>query len=138
MAKKFVAVLNESADIPSSRLFNALGHMTAGLAGNYKPAEDLAFVTYRDANSNNYPNISEHPFIVLRGRNGPLRKFKEALDQQRMIYSCFLNTMIEGGSSVQQKNTAETPADKLVIYGIVTFGDATTLDPLTKKFSLWK
>lgn len=138
MSKKFVAVLNKSSEIELSRLMNALGHMTAGLAGNTEQRDEMQFVSYEDANGGVYPNISECPFIILRGTGGKIKTFRSDLAERGIPYSCFLDTMVQGGSDVQRENTSKKSADELLMYGLVTFGEAAVLDTLTKKFSLWR
>ncbi|MGG6265483.1 DUF2000 domain-containing protein [Leptolyngbya sp. AN03gr2] len=135
MSKKFVAVLNKTGDI--SQLFNALGHITAGLAGSIGDSKLLSLIDYKDSEGNIYPNISEYPFIVLKGNSNKIREFRMALIQKDMPYSCFLNTMTHGGSDVQVENTRQKKSDDLEILAVVTFGEKSDIDLLTKKFSLW-
>ena len=136
MTKKFVAVLNESFEV--ARQLNALGHITAGLAGEVGGHEALGLVTYEDAEGNRYPNISQFPFIILKANGNKLKIFRQALIENKLPHSCFLDTMFFGGSDVQIANTKEKKSDELTIVGIVTFAEREILDPLTKKFSLYK
>ena len=55
-SKRFIAVLNKK--VPTGRLFNALGHMTAGLAGGYENRDELCFLQYQDKEGGIHPNIS--------------------------------------------------------------------------------
>jgi hypothetical protein len=135
MSKKFVAVLNKSADV--QRLLNALGHITAGLAGNTGQSQEMGFISYFDAEGNEYPNISENPFIILKGNGSKIKQFRQDLISNKIPYSCFLDTMTSGGSDVQVAATKEKRAEGLEILALVTFGDRGVLDPLTKKFSVW-
>jgi hypothetical protein len=135
MSKKFVAVLNKAGDI--SQLLNALGHITAGLAGSIGDSQLLSLINYEDAEGNIYPHISEYPFIVLKGNSNKIREFRMALIQKEMPYSCFLNTMTHGGSDVQVENTKQKKSEDLDILAVVTFGEKSEIDLLTKKFSLW-
>ena len=136
MSKKFVVVLNKS--FAADQLLSALGHVTAGLAANSPQREAMSFVVYRDAQGETYPNISEWPFIVLRGNGGGIKRFRADLIAADLSYSCYLDTMISGGSAAQVAATATQKTDDLQILALATFGDATKIDPLTKKFSLWK
>lgn len=135
MSSKFVAVLNKTVDL--SRALNALGHVTAGLAGNTGQSERMEFITYKDKSGASYPNISRCPYIVLKGADSKLRQFRDNLIEHGIPYSCFLDTMIEGGSDQQVENTAKMASEELKIIAIVTFADRDVLDPLTKKFSMW-
>jgi hypothetical protein len=135
VSKKFIAVLNRSADI--QRLFNALGHVTAGLAGNSGQNREMGFISYFDSEGNEYPHISEYPFIVLKGNGSKIKQFRKDLIEKNVTYSCFLDTMIDGGSEAQVSATKGKTAEELDILVIVTFADQAILDPLTKKFSIW-
>lgn len=135
MSKKFIAVLNKAAD--PARLVNALGHISVGLAGNTNQFEKMEFIEYKDNKGGIYPNISRCPFIVLKGNENKIKQFREALIEIELPYSCFLDTMIEGGSDVQVENTLKKTPEELSVLAIVTFGERDILDPLTKKFSIW-
>lgn len=135
MSKKFVAVLNKSFDM--QKLLNALGHITAGLAGNISPISDMGFISYYDAENNEYPNISQFPFIILRGNDSKIKKFREELISSNIPYTCFLDTMFVGGSDIQVSATKTKKAAEVSIVAIVTFAEKIALDPFTKKFSIW-
>ena len=135
MTHKFVAVLNPKYPVP--RLLNALGHVTAGLGARNERAP-MGFVDYRDSAGGTYPNISAFPFIVLEGSSNHLRKFRQALLDAKLEHTCFLDTMLEGGSDAQVAKTAQTPPAQLDFVAICAFALREALDPLTKKFSLWK
>ncbi len=134
MTKKFVVVLNKSHDV--LQLLSALGHVSAGLAGNSGLASEMKFITYEDKSGQTYPNISEWSFVVLRGKGSHIRKLREALIANQMKYACYLDTMLSGGSDAQQAATKENLAEELEVLALSTFGDATILDPLTKRFSV--
>ncbi len=66
-SKRFIAILNKK--IETGRLMNALGHMTAGLAGGYEKTSEMNFLQYKDKSQGIHPNISHFPFIVLSAEN---------------------------------------------------------------------
>jgi hypothetical protein len=136
MDKKFVVVLNKSYQ--AEQLLSALGHVTAGLAGNTSQADAMSFVTYRDRDGAGYPNISAWPFIVLRGNGGGLKRLRTDLIEAGIEYSCYVDTMISGGSDLQQEATRMKSGDELQVLALATFGDSEKIDPFTRKFSLWK
>lgn len=136
MTRKFIVVLNKSHDV--SRLLSALGHVSAGLAGNSGLADEMKFITFKDKSGQTYPNISEWSFVVLRGKGAHIRKFREELLSKQLRYACYLDTMLSGGSEVQQAATEEKSAEELEMLALATFGDAAVLDPLTKRFSVWR
>jgi hypothetical protein len=136
MRKKFVVVLNKSCT--ADQLLSALGHVSAGIGANSAERESMEFVVYRDADGAAYPNISAWPFIVLRGNGSGLKRFRADLIEAGLDYACYLDTMISGGSDAQVEATSGKTSEALEILALATFGDAEKIDPLTKRFSLWK
>lgn len=45
---RFIAILNKKIEI--GKLMNALGHMTAGLAGGFEKGKEMCFLKYIDKN----------------------------------------------------------------------------------------
>ena len=134
--QKFVVVVNKSHEI--NTLLSAIGHVTAGLAGNTEQSEQMNFISYTDSEGNTYPNISECPFIVLKTNGGKLKTFRDSLIESEIPYSCYLDTMLSGGSDVQVEETLKRKKDDLTILALATFGDTTKINELTKKFSLYR
>lgn len=134
---RFIAILNKK--IETGRLMNALGHMTAGLAGGSGKAEEMWFLEYKDKDGGTHPNISHFPFIVLSADNsGQVRTVRNEALKRGIPFTDFTGTMTVGTSEEQQKATAETPETSLEYYGICLFGPTETLREFTKKFSLFK
>lgn len=136
MSKKFVVVLNKNYQ--AEQLLSALGHVTAGLSANSADRDSMNFLVYRDADGATYPNISAWPFIVLRGNGGGLKRFRGELIEANIDYACYLDTMISGGSDAQVMATSTKKGEGLQILALATFAEAAKIDPLTKKFSLWR
>lgn len=135
-SKRFIAVLNKK--IEPGRVMNALGHMTAGLAGGSGRADEMCFLQYKDGNGGAHPNISHFPFIVLRADNSnKIRTVRNECIARGIPFSDFTSTMTIGTSREQQDNTAATPEEGLEYYGIVMFGETEKLREFTGKFSLW-
>lgn len=133
---KFVVVLNKRYE--AAQLLSAIGHVTVGLAGSASNGEDLSLVDYRDADGGVYRSISDWPFIVLRGGGGQIATCRQRLEQAGLPAIAYLDTMIVGGSEAQQKKTQETPTEQLEIMALATFGERSEIDPLTKRFSVWR
>ena len=134
---KFVAVLNKK--IPTGKLMNALGHMTAGFAAAYPDQAELRFDNYVDADGGAHPHISDNPYIVLQADNSnKIRVFRQALSEARLPFVDFTSTMTEGTYADQQARTKQTPEAELEYYGVVTFGEIAKMSELTRKFSLWR
>jgi hypothetical protein len=134
--KRFIVVLNRGYEL--SRLASGLGHVTAGLVASQSAhLDDLAFVEYKSQDGQVFPWISDWPFIVLKARGGQLRTLRTALRERELPCVTYLDTMLSGGSRVQQENTAGLPEDQLTLLAVGTFGEREVLAELTKKFSLW-
>ena len=122
-SKRFIAVLNKKIEV--GKLMNALGHMTAGLAGGNK-------------NGGKHSNISHFPFIILKADNSnQIRTVRNEAMQREIFFSDFTSTMTIGTSEEQVKSTKNTPEAELEYYGICLFGETVVLREFTKKFSLF-
>jgi hypothetical protein len=136
-SKRFIAVLNKKIEI--GKLMNALGHMTAGLAGMYPNSENMCFLEYRDKSNGVHPYISHFPFIVLAADNSSkIRSLRNELILRNIPYNDFTSTMTIGTSEEQVTNTSNTSESDLEYYGICTFAQTDLLRELTKKFSLFR
>ncbi len=127
--------MNKNIDI--GVLMNALAHMSIGLGSNLDK-NLLRLDDYRDADGNHYPNISEMPFIILRGKNNEIRKLVKEAKEKGIQHGIYLDTMTGGSYLEQLENTRNSKEESLTYYGCVLFGNWDTLSELTRKFSLWK
>ena len=135
--KRFIAILNKKID--TGRLFNALGHMTAGLVNQIDDIDDLCFLKYTDMDGGEHPSISHYPFIILKADNSnQIRKVRDNLISLEIPFTDFVSTMILGTSEEQIRVTAQTPEDDLDYFGICMFGNTAELKSFTSKFSLFK
>jgi hypothetical protein len=131
---KLAAVVNKEIEIGIA--MNALGHMAIGLGGALTP-ETLKLDTYQDKASNLYPNISQMPFIVLRGKSNDIRKAVQKAKEKDIKIGVFLNTMTGGTYQEQLANTLQTPEEQLTYYGAIFFGPWQEVTEVTKRFSLY-
>jgi hypothetical protein len=135
--KRFIAILNKKAEM--GRLMNALGHMTAGIAGGSGKSEEMCFLQYEDKDGGTHPNISHFPFIVLKADNSnKIRKVRNEAIVRNIPFSDFTSTMTIGTSQEQQDATRNTSEGELEYLGIVLFGRTDELREFTGKFSLFK
>ena len=132
---KLVAIINK--DIETGAAMNAIAHMTIGL-GSQLTGELLRLNDYQDKNGNIYPNISQMPFIILRGKSGEIRKTLQSAKEQHIKYGVFTHTMTGGTYQEQLDNTRATPEEGLIYYSAVLFGPWDVVSQITKKFSLYK
>lgn len=133
---KFIAILNKKIEI--GKLLNALGHMTAGLAGGFGEQEKMCFLQYHDKNNGLHPNISHFPFIVLKAENSnKIRTVRNEAINRGIIFTDFTSSMTIGTSSEQQERTIATNEEELEYYGICLFGSTNELREFTSKFSIF-
>jgi hypothetical protein len=136
-SKRFVAILNKKVE--PGRLMNALGHITAGLAGGSRKSDEMCFLQYQDKDGGIHPNISHFPFIVLRADNSnKIRAVRNECVTRGIPFSDFTSTMTLGTSQEQQDATMNMPEAELDYYGIVMFGETAVLKEFTGKFSLYQ
>lgn len=136
-SKRFIAVLNKKID--SGRLMNALGHMTAGLAGSFGLEKDMCFLDYYDKENILHARISHFPFIALKADNSnQINKIRQEAISRNIPFTSFTDTMILGTSDEQILATKNKTHDELECYGICLFGNTEELKSITGKFSLFK
>ncbi len=132
---KLVAILNK--DIDTGVAMNALAHMTLGLGSQVEKAL-LRLDTYVTQDGVSFLNISQMPFMILRGKSSEIRKAVMGAKDQQMQYGVFVHTMT-GGTYVEQiERTKDTQESELIYYGAVIWGLWDEVSLLTKRFSLYK
>ncbi len=135
-AYRFIAVLNKKVE--TGKLMNALGHMTAGLAGKVCQ-EDMQFLDYRDRDGGSHPGISHYPFIVLVADNSnKIRTARREAMARGIPFTDFTSSMTLGSSQQQLDATAAANEAELEYYGLCLFGKTDILKEFTGKFSLFK
>jgi hypothetical protein len=134
--KKLVALVNK--ETPIGIAMNAIAHATLGL-GNKQDAKDLRLDDYKDKDGNLYPNISDMPFIILRGKSSEIRKaVRKSKEDVNIQYGAFTETMT-GVSHIEQKEKTNAATEEdLIFYAAVLFGDYDKLSQITKRFSLYQ
>lgn len=132
---KLVAVINKKIEVGVA--MNALAHVSVGL-GSQAGSQMLRLDDYKDKDGNAYPNISQIPFIILRGTSGDIRKAVAQAREQDVQFGAFTDTMTGGGYKEQQDRTIHTAEPDLTYYAAVLCGNWETVTQITKKFSLYK
>ena len=90
---KLVALVNK--DIEVGVAMNAIAHMTIGL-GAQLDKDILRLNDYQDKDGNLYPNISQMPFMILRGKASEIRKAVGRAKEENMQFGVFTDTMTGG------------------------------------------
>ena len=132
---KLVALVNKEIEVGVA--MNAIAHMTIGL-GAQLDQESLRLNDYKDKDGNIYPNISQMPFMILRGKSSEIRKAVGQAKEHHLKFGVFTHTMTGGTYQEQLDNTLQTPEDQLIYYGAVLFGPWDLVSQMTKRFSFYK
>ncbi len=131
------AVVLVNKEIETGVAMNAIAHMVLGLGAQLDP-ELLRLNDYQDKEGNIYPNISQMPIMILRGKSSEIRKAVSHAKEQSIKFGVFIHTMTGGTYQEQLDNTLQTSEDQLVYYGAVLFGPWDEVSRITKRFSLYK
>ena len=138
---KIVVVLNKRLE--QGVALNAAAHMALGLsalAANEGPRlmESLKFLRFVDRDGEAHPSISALSLVVLKGTSSEIRKFRAQLREKQILSVDFTDTMTGGTYVEQLERMSNTTEDELQYYGICAFGTKTELEPLSRRFSLWR
>ena len=132
---KLVALVNKDIDVGVA--MNAVAHMAIGFGAQLNN-DILRLNNYQDKDGNIYPNISQMPFMILRGKSNEIRKAVQSAKEEQMQYSVFTDTMTGGTYQEQLDNTLATPEEQLIYYGAILFGPWDAVSQITKRFSLYR
>jgi hypothetical protein len=98
----------------------------------------MSFVEYLDADGNVHP-VSALPLVVLSAKNSnQIRTAGLAAIRTCLPYADFTETMTRDTFVEQMDRTRVTREQDLDYWGLCMFGLKDVLDPITRKFSLWR
>jgi hypothetical protein len=135
---KFVVVLNKK--IPPAAALNACAHMTATLVAHAddETKKHMSFVDYADADGNAHP-VSALSLVVLNAKNSSqLRTARLEAIRAGLSHVDFTETMTKDTFVEQMDRTQATREEDLDYWGLCVFGLKQAVDPITRKFSLWR
>jgi hypothetical protein len=136
---KFVIVLNEKS--PQGKLLSATGQLAMSLYFNASEEQraNMSFIPFFSPNNSNLITVSTCSFVVLKGTANQLLGLYVKSTEQKLLSAIFTSTMSFNGieEDLIQK-TATTPLDQAEPYGVGLFGSIEEINPLTKKFSVFK
>ncbi|PVM88392.1 DUF2000 domain-containing protein [Caulobacter radicis] len=135
---KSIIILAETLRGRPAEALNVMGHLSQAIGAQAKGSADARFVDYQDQEGGRYPGISWWPLICLSGRPTKMWAYWDELVSRDLPRGAFFETMLTGGSEEQVRKTAEHARPDLPLLGVAVFGEAAVLDPLGRKFSLWK
>lgn len=136
---KFVIVLNEKS--PIGKLLSATGQIAMSLHGNATKEQQvkMSFIPFLNPIGISLITVSTCSFVILKGTANQLLTLYNKATEQELLSAIFTSTMSFNGieEDLIQK-TANTPLDQVEPYGVGLFGQIEELNPLTKKFSVFK
>ncbi len=132
--KKFTAVLSKRQ--PVGTQFNALGHLVAGLMGRINN-DCPEFLEYKAPHAGFVSMISTYPVIVLGAdNNNQMRRLCATVVESGLPHNIFTTSMVGASAAEQVAATAAAAAETLEFVGVIVFGAADVIDPMTKRFSV--
>jgi hypothetical protein len=136
---KFVVVLNEKS--PAGKLLSAAGQIAMSLYSNATEEQrvNMSFVPFQNPDNINLITVSTCSFVILKGTVNQLFTLYTKANEHNFLSAIFTSTMSFNGveEDLIQK-TASTPLDQAEPYGVGLFGSIEEINPLTKKFSVFK
>jgi len=135
---KFVALLNKNLEV--GKALNAVAHCCAGLTSTVPEElhEKMSFIDFTDKDGVVHKNISGLSLIVLRGSNNELKKARAKFIENGIYFNDFTETMTGDTYKEQLIKTAEVTGEQMEYYCVAAFGEKASIDPITKRFSLWR
>lgn len=135
---KFVAVINEKIEI--GKALNAIAHMALSLVNiaDEETREKMSFIDFPDKDNELHKSISGLSLIVLKGRNGEIKKVRRQLAEENILFVDFLETMTGDTYAEQLVKTKELGKEEHNYFGLLGFGEIDKISPITKRLSLYK
>jgi hypothetical protein len=135
---RLVALINKK--IEPGIAMNALAHLAGGIVNliGEKGREKLKYLDFIDADGKAHRSISARSLIVLRGTGGNIHTVRELAQRNGIPMVDFTDTMTGDTYVEQVERTRQTHEVDLRYYGVMLFGRKEDLDPITRKYSLWK
>ena len=135
---KFAVVLKKSLE--AGPALNAAAHMTACLVdrADETTRAQMTFLDYQDRDGNSHP-VSGLSLIVLSAKNSnQIRAARVAALEAGVLHVDFTQSMTGGSFVEQMERTGQVAEAELDYWGLAVFGPKEAVDPLTRKFSLWR
>ena len=118
-------------------VLNAVSHLVAGLVDVTGP-EAYAFLDY-DFAIGAASRLSTYPVIVLAAPNSSqvLRTWQAAREHE-LPCNLFTTAMIGASAQEQRAATRATPVEEQDCVAVALFGEAERINPLTRRFSVYR
>ena len=126
-------------DVSPASLMNAVAHLSLSMASCCSGQEAKQFHEYIDGNGKMVSSISNWPVIVLGAKNcNQLRMLRVRASEAGVPCQAFVGEMIGGSADEQLAKTSETMGEELTYWAVMLFGHRNCVDPLIKRFSLFR
>ena len=133
---KFVVIVNKKIEV--GRALNAVSHSCTGLVASASDElrEKMSFIDF-EGKDTNHKSISALSLIVLRAKNGEIKKARRQFAEQNILFTDFTVTMTGDTYKEQLEKTKEVSDEEMEYFCVAAFGEKDIIDPITKKLSLW-
>jgi hypothetical protein len=134
---KIVTVL--SSDLDAGTALNVVGHLGVCL-GAFADGRLMGRPTLLDASDVAHRGVAQHPFIVLKAKPGHVRKTVElARDEPDLFLADYPRPMLTTADDDELYAELLTAEEADLDYlGCLLYGPADVIDPLCRRFSLWR
>lgn len=136
---KIVTVL--SSELDAGTALNVVGHLGACL-GAFADDRDrlMGRPTLVDASGVAHRGVAQHPFIVLKAKPVQVRKTVElARDEPELFLADYPREMLTTADDDELHAALLTAEEADLEYlGALLYGPADAVDPLCRRFSLWR
>src|SRR5262245_34099576 len=132
LTRKFTLALNEK--VGPDVLKKAAVLSAARLIGSAREGEiqEMRFLTFEDAAGSKHEGISALSLVVMKGKSGEIRKFRELVATAGISSSAVTRSDM---LKVDGVNSASIPIEQELV-AVMAFGDIPVLNAAAKKLSL--
>lgn len=131
---KFTLALNKSIGEDLLYEVAAKAALSLSSAGSAEDIDKMRFLSFSDADGHEHTHVSALSLIVMRGKAGELRKFRESAKDAGLPFVDITRSMLIG-DSMDKRVSADREPEYL---GVMVFGDKDRVNSTTGKMSLWK
>lgn len=132
--RKYAIIINQRS--APAIVLNAVAHASSGFDGMSGGSEFLEYPNNERAIS---ARIARYPVIVLSAKNSnQIGAFVGAAHAQALPINYFTMQMIDQSAERQIENNRNATWQELEFVCAIVFGERSIVDPLTKRFSLYK
>ena len=134
---KYFAVMNRN--LAPGQGMNVLAHGVNALANHLRESREIQFANYQNAAGRSLGELSVWPYIVLESSSSEkLKTAQKQLLELKIPCIEFHASMLAASNEEQLAQTRAIAEGEGELYGIFTFGPTELLQPIMKRFSIFK